>query len=228
MFQKVLLLVEDAGLLEGVLALSHVPHPDRPVSSTRGQQAFFTAPTARDDLSEPEKVFNIKRFWAVNQPGNSCFCTDSLCSDEPPVWWRSTCVGHPPCRRRSAAGCGCCRGRGRPACGPAVGRPTGGAGRKAWRTGSRPPERWPAPEALQRRDYGKDGHTNAQLDLLDMEHKVTKLPGEWEKDHEWKKTNMKTQKAQKKPKGWPKRGRDKHVCMKAKQTLLIKAVLIVL
>lgn len=42
----------------------------------------------------------------------------------------------------------------------------------AYRTGSRPPERWPAPEALQRRDYGKDGHINAQLDLLEMEDKV--------------------------------------------------------
>ncbi len=60
-------------------------------------------------------------------------------------------------------------------CGPAAGQPTGGAVRKAGRTGSRPPEHLPAPEALQRRDYGKDGHINAQLDLLDVEQKGDKV-----------------------------------------------------
>lgn len=51
-FQKALLFVEDAGLLEGVLALGYVPHPDRPVITAGSQQAFLAAPSTRDDLSE--------------------------------------------------------------------------------------------------------------------------------------------------------------------------------
>lgn len=106
----------------------------------------------------------------------------SLCPGGPPAWPGSTCAGLRPCRRRSAVGSGCCRGRAPPACAPAAGPPTGGAARRGGTTDSRPPERWPAPEALQRRDYGKGGHINAQLDLLGkkMEDKVTKVDkGEW-------------------------------------------------
>lgn len=47
-----LLLVEDAGLLEGVLALGDVPHSDRPVAAAGGQQALLIGPAARDDLTE--------------------------------------------------------------------------------------------------------------------------------------------------------------------------------
>ena len=53
-FQRVLLLVEDAGLLEGVLALGYVPHLDRPIAPARSQQAFLTAPPTCDDLNETE------------------------------------------------------------------------------------------------------------------------------------------------------------------------------
>jgi len=45
-----LLFIEDAGLLQGVLALSYVPHSDRPVVAAGRQQAFLTAPTTCDDL----------------------------------------------------------------------------------------------------------------------------------------------------------------------------------
>lgn len=123
------------------------------------------------------------------------------CSGEPLAWWRSTFAGPLPCRQRSADGSGYCRGRGRPACGLAAELPTGDAVRKAVRTGSKLPEHWPAPEGLQRKDYGKDGHTNAQLDLLDTEHKVTRMSGEWQKEQQWKEKHQKTQKAQKNPKG---------------------------
>ncbi len=57
-FQRVLLLVEDAGLLQRVLALGYVPHLDRPISATGGQQAFLIAPATCDDLSETQKAFN--------------------------------------------------------------------------------------------------------------------------------------------------------------------------
>lgn len=50
--QFLLLLVEDAGLLEGVLALGDVPHSDRTVVAAGGQQALLTGPAARDDLIE--------------------------------------------------------------------------------------------------------------------------------------------------------------------------------
>lgn len=60
-FQRVLLLVEDAGLLEGVLALGYVPHPDRPVTATGGQQAFLTAPATCDNLSDTDTDFNTER-----------------------------------------------------------------------------------------------------------------------------------------------------------------------
>lgn len=60
-FQRVLLLVEDAGLLQGVLTLGHVPHPDRPIAATGGQQAFLTAPTTCDDLSETKTDFNTEQ-----------------------------------------------------------------------------------------------------------------------------------------------------------------------
>lgn len=75
-------------------------------------------------------------------------------------------------------GSGCCPDRVPPKCVPTAGQPTGGAVRKAVKTDSKPPKHWPAPEGLQRKDYGKDGHINAQLDLLDMEHKVTGLISE--------------------------------------------------
>lgn len=52
---EALLFIEDAGLLEGVLALGYIPHPDCPIIATGGQQAFFTAPTAGDDLIQTEK-----------------------------------------------------------------------------------------------------------------------------------------------------------------------------
>lgn len=42
--------IEDAGLLKGVLGFGHIPHSDCSIISTCGQQAFFTAPTARDNL----------------------------------------------------------------------------------------------------------------------------------------------------------------------------------
>lgn len=51
---RLLLPVEDAGLLEGVLALGDVPHPDRPVAAAGGQQAFLAAPTTCDDLGDTE------------------------------------------------------------------------------------------------------------------------------------------------------------------------------
>lgn len=56
-FQRALLLIEDAGLLEGVLALGYVPHSYRPIIATSSQQAFLTTPTTCDDLSETEKDF---------------------------------------------------------------------------------------------------------------------------------------------------------------------------
>lgn len=55
MGQRNSLLVEDAGLLQRVLALRHVPHPDCPVAAAGGQQAFLTAPAAGDDLREDQK-----------------------------------------------------------------------------------------------------------------------------------------------------------------------------
>lgn len=190
-FQVYLLSVEDAGLLQGVLALGYIPHPDRPIVATGGQQAFLTAPTARDDLWQSRKTLGHKR-----KHGHTLSQFNKLhywpCSGEPPAWWRSTSAGPLPCRQRSADGSGCCRGHGQPVCAPAAGRPTGGAARRALTTGSRLPARWPAPEGLQRRDYGKDGHTNAQLDLLDMEHKVTRQPGWVREGTQMKKTQGKT------------------------------------
>lgn len=56
MFQKALLLIEDAGLLKGVLALGYIPHPDRPIVATSSQQPFLTAPTTCDDLSETDRI----------------------------------------------------------------------------------------------------------------------------------------------------------------------------
>lgn len=53
-----LLLIEDAGLLEGVLALGYVPYSDRPVIATGSQKAFLTAPTTCDDLKQQEDYFN--------------------------------------------------------------------------------------------------------------------------------------------------------------------------
>lgn len=45
-----LLLVEDAGLLEGVLALGDVPHSDRTVAAAGGQQSLLIGPAAGDNL----------------------------------------------------------------------------------------------------------------------------------------------------------------------------------
>lgn len=47
--------VEDAGLLQGILAFGHVPHPHRPICATSGQKSFFTAPTASDNLQRKNK-----------------------------------------------------------------------------------------------------------------------------------------------------------------------------
>lgn len=62
------LLVEDAGLLQSVLALGHVPHSDRPVVAAGGQQAFLGAPAAGDDLNEDEvSAQSSRQTWPQNQ-----------------------------------------------------------------------------------------------------------------------------------------------------------------
>lgn len=50
-----LLFIEDTGLLEGVLGLGYIPHPDCPIVATGGQKAFLAAPTTCDDLTQAEK-----------------------------------------------------------------------------------------------------------------------------------------------------------------------------
>lgn len=55
--KKTILLIEDAGLLEGVLALGYVPYSDRPVIATGSQKAFLTAPTTCDDLKQQEEDY---------------------------------------------------------------------------------------------------------------------------------------------------------------------------
>lgn len=81
--RRFLLPVEDAGLLEGVLALGDVPHPDRPVAAAGGQQAFLTAPTTGDDLTDTETDVSAGRTAAG--PTSSRSCLHSLCPGEPPV-----------------------------------------------------------------------------------------------------------------------------------------------